>query len=478
VLVSSGSDRQPSAAHVPGRLTRAAIALRPSCFAAVAGLVIQSLLFTLSNAIASSGLPEGAQTVPFENLEGVILIHASIRSTTGKDTSGIFVLDTGAGHVAIDDEIAQLFDMKYDNMSGTAVGVAQQPLQRLEIGAQQIDQLSPILVINADIVRSVADRPVLGLIGQQAVANQAIVIDYRREELTMIPLASPRLGAPGDVLSPQPAAGKGRDARPPESKEVSSSRAALGDSLTGKAIPVPFVLAGDGRILVTAHAASPNPRRPAAALTLMLDTGATKTVLFEDGLRNLVPDYERWPTLKGLSAPTLMGSAEARLARVPRMWLDAGGGRVTGRAVDVAILQSGLAPALARDVGRPVNGLLGYSFLRRFRVIVDYPNAVLWFTPVPHGYDERPFEYTHVGIQIERRGEDLVVVGLATGSPAAEAGIARGDVIVALDGKPADDLDVVTASRMLEGPPQSRVRVTLRRKGETRTYSLIRRRLL
>jgi C-terminal processing protease CtpA/Prc len=53
-----------------------------------------------------------------------------------------------------------------------------------------------------------------------------------------------------------------------------------------------------------------------------------------------------------------------------------------------------------------------------------------------------------------------------------------GDEIVALDGESADHLDVVTLSRRLEGPPGSKIRLTVRHGGSDRTYTLARRRLL
>ena len=43
-----------------------------------------------------------ASVVPFENFEGVIMVPTTIRSVDGRDTTGVLVLDTGAGYVALD----------------------------------------------------------------------------------------------------------------------------------------------------------------------------------------------------------------------------------------------------------------------------------------------------------------------------------------------------------------------------------------
>jgi C-terminal processing protease CtpA/Prc len=142
------------------------------------------------------------------------------------------------------------------------------------------------------------------------------------------------------------------------------------------------------------------------------------------------------------------------------------------------VLDSPLERALSDEVGEPIDGLLGYSFLRRFRIAIDYPHRVLWFEPVPHTEDERPYEYSHVGLQIERRDGALTVVGVASGSPADRAGVRRGDEIAGIDHTPAAELDVIRATRLLEGPPGSSVTLRVQRDGEERVFRLVRRKLL
>jgi C-terminal processing protease CtpA/Prc len=129
-------------------------------------------------------------------------------------------------------------------------------------------------------------------------------------------------------------------------------------------------------------------------------------------------------------------------------------------------------------VGTPVDGLLGYSFLRRYRVGIDYPRRVLWLDPLPEPWDDRPYEYSQVGLQLERRGAAIQVVGVANGSPAALAEIMIGDTLVAIDGTSAKQADLAMLTRRLEGPPGTGVSLLMRHGGEVRSYSLVRRRLL
>ena len=401
--------------------------------------------------------PLPVDTVAFENVEGILLVRATVHGA-GRDTSGWFALDTGAGFFALDRELARTLGIDTTTTNSIPIGTATLPLPRLELGRMQFDQVQPILTIDAEIVRQVSGRPVLGLMGARLLQSHAIGIDYARHEVTWI---GPGANLTGDAH---------RDT-------VTESRRSLGPQLDRSAVAIPFRLEGDGKILVPALVTNLGSRM-SDSLSLILDTGATKTALFAHALSRRAPAFERWPSLRGLAAPTLLGAPEARLARVRALIVGRGRVMVRGTDVDVAVLDSPLEAALSEEVGQPVDGLLGYSFLRRFRVVIDYPHRVLWLTPVSHAFDERPYEYSHVGLQLERRGEAVSVVGVATGSPADEAGIRPGDELVAIDGASARSLGVIEATLRLEGRPGTAVVLVLRRGDDSHTYRLTRRRLL
>jgi hypothetical protein len=212
-------------------------------------------------------------------------------------------------------------------------------------------------------------------------------------------------------------------------------------------------------------------------LTLIVDTGATKCVLFEEAFPSTI-DTRRWPSLAGLKAPTLLGLSAARVVRIPILRLEAPSGELAASGVDAAFIRSELSGVLSRVAGETVHGLLGYSFLKRHRVLIDYPNRVLWLTPVLGEWDDRPFEYSHVGIQLEQADHRVRIMTVAEGSPAAQAGIAPGDTLLAVDGTPVEALPLSDIVRQLEGKPGTRVRLTTRRADAERTYLLVRRRLL
>ena len=225
---------------------------------------------------------------------------------------------------------------------------------------------------------------------------------------------------------------------------------------------VPFRLAGDGKVLVRAWVSEPG-RTARGKLTLIVDTGATKSVFFRAALDRHLPGWTAWPALRGLGAPTLTGDASAELVRVTGIELRVPGGASPVRGVDAAVLRGDLGEVLAGDVGEPVDGLLGYSFLKHYRIALDFPRGLLWLDPSRGDVVDRLEEYSHPGLQLESVGGAVRVLAVAEGSPAARAGIRAGDELVAIDGESISGLDVVMISRRLEGAPGTALLLHLRR---------------
>src|SRR5579883_3369492 len=74
-------------------------------------------------------------------------------------------------------------------------------------------------------------------------------------------------------------------------------------------------------------------------------------------------------------------------------------------------------------------------------------------------------QFGGIGIEVETRNDQLIVLAPIEGSPAERAGIRSGDVIVSVDGRDptADPLDKLI--KRLRGAPGSHVKVGVRRKG-------------
>jgi hypothetical protein len=260
---------------------------------------------------------------------------------------------------------------------------------------------------------------------------------------------------------------------------VTRSREVFESRLSSHARAARFEMAGDEKMIVRARLASASHVAENPWLDLVLDTGATKSVLFEPDFSESVPEASTWRSLRGLVAPTLVGAADAKLMLAPIVDLEPAdsGSPIRRREVDCAVVESDLGTTISSAVGRTVYGLLGYSFLRDSRIGIDCTNHVVWLDPTGT-HDERPYEYSQVGLQLERVGNAVRVLAVAEDSPAQEAGIEVGDELVRLAGKAATQQELVTLTRALEGPPGTRVKVVMRRDQRQTTYTLVRRRLL
>jgi hypothetical protein len=89
--------------------------------------------------------------------------------------------------------------------------------------------------------------------------------------------------------------------------------------------------------------------------------------------------------------------------------------------------------------------------------------------------EEPRTELAGVGIQLAPHGDALTVTGVAAGGGAAEVGIARGDQILEVDGRPVTELGLAGAIEAIRGPEGTAVTLTLRRGEATRTVVVPRR---
>jgi predicted aspartyl protease len=392
--------------------------------------------------------PDGTLIIPFENLEGAILVQVKLTSTDGRDTAGVMVLDTGAGFVGVDALLARWLGISDTAAPRNTVGLSSRPLARLGVGSWQVDQVSPVLTVDAAIIGRMTGRPVLGLLGQALFWDRVVVIDYLEGAIAILP--------------PEPA---------PEPNST-----VLKSALSSRAVAVPFRLAGDGKAVVVVSAGGRRAGR--RELRLIVDTGATKSVFFRPRLDQAIPGWETWPRLVGLGAPTMTGDAAAEVTRVPEVRIGDEPHSVERLEMDAAVLGGDLGRVLAADVGEPVDGLLGYSFLKHYRVAFDYPRAMLWLDPAQGDVPDRSYEFSTPGVQLEMVSGRVVVFAVASRSPAALAGIRVGDEVTSIDGRSIAQDDLVATTQRLEGPPGSTVILVLRRGQRVWSVRLIRRQLL
>ena len=121
------------------------------------------------------------------------------------------------------------------------------------------------------------------------------------------------------------------------------------------------------------------------------------------------------------------------------------------------------------------SGAFGLSFLSRHMITFDFPRYI-FYAKAGLQFD-RQSELDMSGLTIERVASH--VVGTVTeGSPAYQAGIRDGDVILSVDGKAAKDWDICNLSAFLRSQDGREISVSFWRDGETQNVTFkLRRRL-
>ena len=84
-------------------------------------------------------------------------------------------------------------------------------------------------------------------------------------------------------------------------------------------------------------------------------------------------------------------------------------------------------------------------------------------------------DYVGVGIGVVQDGENVVVMTIFDDTPAAEAGIMEGDIIISVDGKAPANVD--DAVGMITGEAGTKVKVTVKRGDETLDFELTRQKI-
>jgi carboxyl-terminal processing protease len=79
--------------------------------------------------------------------------------------------------------------------------------------------------------------------------------------------------------------------------------------------------------------------------------------------------------------------------------------------------------------------------------------------------EEKQGRYGGVGMEIVPREGKIIVIAPFSGSPAYRAGIRPGDAILAIDGKPVENLIGSKVSDLLKGPKGTQVLITIAREG-------------
>ncbi|HWG29235.1 MAG TPA: aspartyl protease family protein [Steroidobacteraceae bacterium] len=127
------------------------------------------------------------------------------------------------------------------------------------------------------------------------------------------------------------------------------------------------------------------------------------------------------------------GPSKALLARAGELTI--GSTKITGPITELINDTSGQAAATHTA------GNIGGDLLKRYTVTLDYAHQLLWLQPNELAGQAEVFD--RAGVWIARAKDGAIeIADVANDSPAAKAGIATGDEILAVNGKPARDVQL------------------------------------
>ena|GEM_PF-1109105 len=120
---------------------------------------------------------------------------------------------------------------------------------------------------------------------------------------------------------------------------------------------------------------------------------------------------------------------------------------------------AGWLPGFSIDEGSPRSlnigespfgiSALGVSFWRRFNVILDFPNETVYLEKSRCGEDDL---HDYSGLAFTRKGKVTSVLEIKKGSPADNAGLKAGDVVLSIDGKSVAEARFIELSNIFKTP--------------------------
>lgn len=85
--------------------------------------------------------------------------------------------------------------------------------------------------------------------------------------------------------------------------------------------------------------------------------------------------------------------------------------------------------------------------------------------------------YAGIGVYIASTDDGILIAGVMEGSPAEEAGLQRGDILVSIDGTSVADYKLEDVSQHIRGPVDTSVGLVVRRDGEEKSFTVQRRQI-
>lgn len=189
------------------------------------------------------------------------------------------------------------------------------------------------------------------------------------------------------------------------------------------------------------------------------DTGAGLCMLLNDDMVQDSSLFKRKRKLYPTQAEGLGGKKQVYLSVVSDVKL----GPYRFRNIPVYVFHDEFNVTMYPTLG----GLIGNDILRRFNVILNYPAQEIYIRPNRHYTDS--FDYSYTGMSIYLIDGAITIQDIVKKSPAEEAGLQEGDIIMAIENNVSNNIQAYKA--LLQGAG-NKVRMLILRKGEPKIMYL------
>jgi hypothetical protein len=352
--------------------------------------------------VTDFSLPSGTTTIPFELVDN----HVSLPVMIDGKGPFRFLFDTGGSNI-IDADIAKQLGLRAaGGGAGSGVGSATEAIQFATVdalgvgGATLRNQTFVVAPVHAGFGIS-SGKPVDGLIGFEVLARFVTTFDYGTNTVV---LRTPNAAVP---------------------------------VAQGKTIP--FVFNGQHAMVDCAI--------DGFAGQCVLDTGS------RIALSVLTPFLAAHPSIVPANATAVgangFGVGGAALGRLGRTSLQIAGYTIPDVISDLSTQTQGAFadPYYAGNVGAGV--------LKRFAVTFDYAHQTVAFVP-DAGFATRE-TYDRSGLFLITQGGKIIVADVRPGTPAAAAGLVKGDVLATVDGHDGGALGLAAVRDLLRAAPGTAV---------------------
>lgn len=398
--------------------------LSASGFGLVAAMAVMPGCETTTPPPAPAAMLETrVQEIPIQIENNLVLIGVRVN---GAQAEAPFILDTGAESSVIDrGDLERLGLRASGNVAADTGGGSVEAVNvknvAFSVGGRTLPP-SDVVAIDLAGLESGLGQRIAGILGSEIFKRYAVEIDYASRVV--------RLHAPGSY-------------RPP-----------------GTAHSLPIALEGQIPLISVKFPAADGK---VGEGKLEFDTGQagslTLVKAFADAHRFVAPSQ---PILQITAGGILAGKVSAFVTRINEVRLD---------TIRFERVVANITPtADDAGIGEGTVGLLGGEVLRRFKVVIDYSRSQV--TLEPNQYIGEPFEFDMSGLSLAAQGDDLReyrVRSVIRATPAAQAGIAAGDIIVSIDHRPARELTLTDIRRVFKQPDRE---VVLELKRSTQSISV------